>query len=62
MRKKAEILKAYIDKGADAKSDAHLSMLTVVNLLEVQIDIRDILQKALRLVEILALAKAKTPH
>lgn len=41
MRTKQEILKAYLDKGADAKSDAHLSMLTVVSILEVLIDIRD---------------------
>ena len=60
MRKKAEILKAYIDKGADAKSDAHLSMLTVVNLLEVQIDTRDILQKTLRILEILAIKSSRT--
>lgn len=41
MKTKAQILKAYIDKGADAKSDAHLSMLTVVGILEILIDIRD---------------------
>ena len=60
MRKKAEILKSYIGKGADAKSDAHLSMLTVVNLLEVQIDTRDILQKTLRILEILSIKSSRT--
>ena len=60
MRKKGEILKSYIGKGADAKSDAHLSMLTVVNLLEVQIDTRDILQKTLRILEILAIKSSRT--
>ena len=43
MRKKEEILKSCFEERADAKSDGHLSRLSVVNLLEVLIDIRDIL-------------------
>jgi hypothetical protein len=43
MRTKQEILKAYLDDGLNAQSDACLSMLTVVNVLEILIDIRDII-------------------
>ncbi|MBA7495177.1 hypothetical protein ES702_05756 [subsurface metagenome] len=45
MRTKEQIMKSYLDEGLSVPSDAALSMLTVVSLLEVLIDIRDILDQ-----------------
>jgi len=47
MKSKAKLMKAYLNDGSSLPSDAALSMLTVVNLLEVLIDIRDILNDQL---------------
>jgi len=45
MRTKDEILQQYTKDGLDSASDGALSMLTVINALEVLIDIRDIMDK-----------------
>ncbi|MBA7603965.1 hypothetical protein ES703_11083 [subsurface metagenome] len=50
MRTKAQIMNSYLEEGKAVPSDGALSMLTVVNLLEVFIDIRDVLNE--RLLEI----------
>lgn len=50
MRNKKEIMKEYLDEGKSMPSNGALSMLTVVNILEVLVDIRDILDE--RLLEI----------
>jgi len=43
MKTKDEIISRYTKDGLDAASDGALSMLTVLNMVEVLIDIRDIL-------------------
>jgi len=47
MKSKQEIMESYLEEGKALPSDGALSMLTVFNLLEVLIDIRDVLQKQL---------------
>lgn len=51
MRDKQEILKSYCEDGVDSRSDAFLSMLTVLDLLEVLIDIRDIIDQRLKSID-----------
>ena len=61
MRTKDDIIGQYTKDGLDSASDGALSMLTVMNLLEVIIDIRDILKKELKRIDTTETRFIKTP-
>lgn len=62
MRKRAEIFKDCLDAMNEMQPMDRKFVISDKLYIEVLVDIRDILQKGLKILEILSIDHAKTPH
>jgi hypothetical protein len=61
MRTKQDIMAEYVRDGLASASDGALSMLTVMNILEVLIDIRDLVHQGLHIAKLQTGCEEKIP-